>query len=396
MHCYAQNTFTISGKLQDSETGDPLVFATVAIKGEGISTVTNSLGEFDFHFPTQYKDSEIVISMMGYENRVYPVSELMTGSSVNLSLNEAKRYLEEVVITDSLTGPDITRIAVFRISQNFPMEPFLLDGFYRDLKKLAGEYVSLLEAAVKVYDEDYSAPKNKRRLRERVGLTEIRKNLGYDGRWSKYFEQNNLLESLLLQNDVRYHNFPDPSSEYYEDFKRVKITYYNEHRVYVVERNTPNRFTRIYVDTDSYAIIRIEQEELFPNTIIKKKRKVVSKYISEKKIIDFKEYRDKMYVNYMTMESKINWYNEKTGELKFETEIIRELLVNQIYANTNQRINNTEKMRRYGLQYQQNGYNRDFWANYNVIKDTPLNDEIVSDLEKQGTLDEQFEEENKP
>ena len=164
----------------------------------------------------------------------------------------------------------------------------------------------------------------------------------------------------------------------------------------MVERNTPNRFTRIYVDTDSYAVVRIEEEELFPNTIIKKKRKRVSKYVSQKKIIDFREFQKKMYVNYMTMESKINWYIDKTGELDFETEIIQELLINQIYPNTDRRISNTEKMRRYGLQYQQNGYNREFWANYNVIKNTPLNDKIVADLEKKGALDEQFEEDNKP
>lgn len=392
----AQNSFTISGTLQDSDTSEPLVYATIGIKGQSISTVTNSLGEFDFHIPANHRQGIIVVSMMGYENREYPAAELLNASTIFLTLNKATKYLDEIIITDSLSGADITRIAVFRIEQNFPMEPFLLDGFYRDLKKIGGSYFSLLEAAVKIYDEDYVNPKNKRRLRERVGLTAVRKSLGYDSKFTRFFEQDNLLESLLLKNDVRYHSFPDAESDFYEDFKRVKITYYNEHRVYVVERNTPNRFTRIYVDTDSYAIIRIEEEELFPNTIVKKRRKAVSKYISEKKIVDFKEYQESMYVNYMTMESKINWYNEKTGELKFETEIIQELLINQVFANTDQRINNTQKMRRYGLQYQQEGYNKEFWGNYNVIKDTPLNAEIVADLEKQGALDVQFEVEYTP
>ena len=48
-------------------------------------------------------------------------------------------------------------------------------------------------------------------------------------------------------------------------------------------------------------------------------------------------------------------------------------------------------MKRYGLQYQDEDYNREFWENYNVIKDTPLDEKIVADLEAQGKLEEQFE-----
>ncbi len=389
---HAQQMIVVSGTLIDSETEEPLVFATVSIKNESIRTVSNSLGKFDFHIPRQYIDRMLVISMLGYENREVPVRQLVNSDSILFKLNKATQYLEEVVILDSLSGPEIMRIAVLRIEQNFPMEPFLLDGFYRDVKKLGGKYFSLLEAAVKIYDEDYVPPRNKDRLRERVRLMEVRKSMGYDNKWVRYFEQNNLLESLLLENDVRYHNFPDRESDYYKDFKRIKITYYNEHRVFVIERNTPNRFTRMYIDTDTYAIIRIEQEELFPNTVVKKKKRMVSKHVSEKKIVDFKQYRGKMYLNYMTMESKILWLHEKRTNERFETEIHQELLINHIEADTDQRIASTEKMRRYGLQYQETEYNEEFWANYNVIKDTPLNKEIVSDLEeKQGKLEFQFQ-----
>ena len=48
-------------------------------------------------------------------------------------------------------------------------------------------------------------------------------------------------------------------------------------------------------------------------------------------------------------------------------------------------------MKRYGLQYQDMPYNKKFWDNYNVIKDTPLDKEIMKDLEKYGDLNSQFE-----
>ncbi|MEJ2003978.1 MAG: carboxypeptidase-like regulatory domain-containing protein [Cyclobacteriaceae bacterium] len=389
---YGQSSVSVSGTLVDSETGEPLFLATVRVKDESLWTITNTVGKFDFHIPGRYRDRNMVISMMGYENHEVPIRNLIGKDSVLFKLNKATQVLDEVVFTDSLSGPDIVRIALVRIENNYPMNPFLMEGFYRDVKKLGGKYVSLLEAAVKIYDQDYDPPINKDRLRERVALMEVRKSMGYDGKWDRYFEQNNLLESLLLKNDVRYHTYPESESDFYDDFKRIKITYYNEHRVFVVERNTPNRFTRVYVDTDSYAVIRIEQEERFPNAVVKKKKRMVSKHLSEKKIVDFKEYRGKMYLNYMTVDSKILWLHEKKEDYSFETEIHQELLINHIEANTDQRIANTEKMRRYGLQFQETQYNKDFWANYNVIKDTPLNEEIVSDLEEKGKLEFQFEE----
>ena len=86
-------------------------------------------------------------------------------------------------MSDTLTGQDILEIALARIHENYPMKPFLLDAFYRDVKKVGGTYISLLEAAVKIYDEDYREPRNKYKLRERVRLVEVLKSLGYESRF---------------------------------------------------------------------------------------------------------------------------------------------------------------------------------------------------------------------
>jgi hypothetical protein len=69
----------------------------------------------------------------------------------------------------------------------------------------------------------------------------------------------------------------------------------------------------------------------------------------------------------------------------------QQLLINAVHPNTNERIGSTEKMRNYGLQYQDLPYNKEFWDNYNVIKETPIDKKILSDLEKHVPLDKQFE-----
>lgn len=392
----AQKTLTISGKLVDSETEEPIIFASIGIDGKSVGTVSNTVGEFDFHVPYVYKDYNMVIRMLGYTNIQVKISNYAFRDTVVFMMNKSSQVLEEVVIRDSLTGADIVSAAILNIDKNYADQPFMMNGFYRDLKKVGGKYFSLLEAAVKIYDEDYIEPKNKNRLRERVALMEVRKSLGYSNRFTRYFDEYNLLEDLLLHNNIRYRQFPE-EEVFYSSFKRAETTVYNGKRVHVascnfaVPDNQGAMLIKLYVDAESYAIVRMEYKRTFNQEILRKKGDLVSKYISDIKTIDFKEYLGKMYLNLITLESQVNWYDEETNELKFETELQQELLINNIEINPDGRIGRTEKMRRYGLQYQDQNYNKDFWNNYNVIKDTPLDNEIVADLEELGTLEEQFE-----
>ena len=147
----------------------------------------------------------------------------------------------------------------------------------------------------------------------------------------------------------------------------------------------------MFVDRNSYAIIKMDYERRYPENVIRKKVKSVSKYVSDTKSIVFKQHQGKYYLNYIKVISKFNWYNAKTDSLNFQTEMQQELLINKIYPDTKDRISSTRKMKRYGLQYQDEDYNPEFWLNYNVIKDTPLNEKIVADLEALGKLEEQFE-----
>jgi hypothetical protein len=123
-----------------------------------------------------------------------------------------------------------------------------------------------------------------------------------------------------------------------------------------------------------------------------KKKNLISKYVGLKKTLDFRRYQGKMYPNYITVTSRINWYDAKTDEIRFETELFQQLLINRVRANSAERIGSTERMRNYSLQYQDQPYNKKFWENYNVIKETPLDTKILADLEKLAPLEKQFEE----
>ncbi len=378
---------TLSGKAIDTENKEPLPFATIGIKGKSIGTITNLQGEFDFHIPREFQNDLLVINMLGYETYEAPIWTLLGTQALVIEVKKSTLVLNEVLISDSLNGGEILQIALSRIEQNYPMQPYLMDGFYRDLKKVGGDYISLLEAAVKVYDEDYQEPRNKFKLRERVGLLEVRRSIGYASKFTTYFDQDNLLEDLLLHNSVRYRHFPTEEI-FFNSLKREKDSYYNGHEIFVVTHKQ-SYILKVFVEKGTYAIIHTEYESNQEENLTKK-RGLESKFVNLKRIIDFKNYEGRYYLNYITVNSKVNWYNIKTKELKFETELNQSLLINEVFPNTSNRIGTTEKMRNYGLQYQDLPYNKEFWENYNVIKESPLDRKIIEDLERHGPLEKQF------
>lgn len=387
--CGWSQNLTLSGKVIDKDTSEPLIFASVSIKGKPVGTIANFLGEFDFHFSSEYRNDILVISMIGYENFEAPIWSMLNNSPLTITLNKSIVILQEVVVTDSLDAGAIFRIALSRIEQNYPMKPFLLDGFYRDIKKIGGTSIALLEAAVKIYDENYAEPRNKNKLRERVRLVEVRKSLGYENKFNTYFGESNLLEDLLLHNNIRYRI--DDNDELVNNMFRENDSYYNGHEIYVL--SYAGHFNlKVFVDKTDYSIIHLEHQVDHEGADLARKKNLISKFLGQKKIIDFRRYKGKMYLNYISVTSVERWYDRESGVLKFETELFQHLLINHVNPDPLREITSTEKMKNYGLQYQNYPYNKEFWARYNVIKQTPLDKKITEDLEKVAPLEKQFEE----
>ena len=377
---------TLSATVEDGQTQEPLPYASVGIKGKSIGTITNLQGQFDFHFPAEYRNEILVISMLGYENFEAPIWSLLDSKVTVIPMPRSTTVLKEIEVRDSLSGGEILRLALERIEENCPMDPFLLKGFYRDVKKVGGTYIALLEAAVEIYDENYTEPRNKSKLRERVKLLEVRKSVGYDNKFTSYFGQKNLLEDLLLHNNIRYRQI-DTQADLFANTTREEDSYYNGSETFVII-NREGFYLKMYVNKVDYSISHLQFEISGEND--ERKKNLVSKFVSYKKTIDFKRFDGKMYLNYISVVSHEKWYDQ-ANQLQFETELAQNLLVNEVQPKTAERITSTEKMRNYGLQYQDYPYNKPFWDNYNVIKETPVDRKVVEDLEKVAPLDKQFE-----
>jgi len=93
---YSQNNITISGYVDESESGEKLIGATIYDLKSGKGTISNDYGFFSLTIP---KDSvKIRVSYIGYITQIfedYPISDI----NQNFSLND--RMLEEVEILSS-------------------------------------------------------------------------------------------------------------------------------------------------------------------------------------------------------------------------------------------------------------------------------------------------------
>ncbi|MFM7429935.1 MAG: hypothetical protein ACKO1F_08560 [Flammeovirgaceae bacterium] len=73
-------------------------------------------------------------------------------------------------------------------------------------------------------------------------------------------------------------------------------------------------------------------------------------------------------MNFILLNWKVGWYDEETQKLKFETELIRQFLVNKVILDVKDRITLLNRLKCYSLHYQDNEYNEKFCDNYDVIK----------------------------
>lgn len=106
---FAQNTGTVSGKVTDKQNGEPLIGATVSVKGTNAYVVTDNNGSFTLTNVKSGKNT-IIISYTGFAEMVQIVT-VSGGATANADamLSVSNRPGEEVVVTASKRPEKITR-----------------------------------------------------------------------------------------------------------------------------------------------------------------------------------------------------------------------------------------------------------------------------------------------
>ena len=121
----AQPSYTLKGTVND-ENGDPLPLVHIFLTASKRGTVTNNDGEFALKFSGN--EDVLTVSYIGYETQSIKVDR--NTELLKIQLKPSILQLNEVVV-NSLSAAGLLKRAIEKIPENYPLEPFLLQSYYR-------------------------------------------------------------------------------------------------------------------------------------------------------------------------------------------------------------------------------------------------------------------------
>lgn len=437
----------VKGVIKDSNSKEPLPFATVRIKGTSKGVVSNEIGEFLLNLSTLGADETLEISYIGYYSKEVKIPTF-PGKVLNIEMEQDIVQLQEIEIMPK-DPTVILKEAIDKIEINYQTTPFGYEAYYRELVKVDSTFVKYADAAAYIYNYGYhqknpsqslyaftspnrvfSFPesagqffphyKSKRvkiiEARASDNLQVIQSQMGiYD------FEQFNIsngLQKTIASDYVKGPNiFLNPDKWQFYDFELDDYESYIGKRVYVIKFEPKGKNLKkatvsgtVYIDIESSAIIAYELEA--PEELQKKLRKVSwikfvaklpKKYretyggkagfkrtmtdYNHKVKVEFQEHQGKWYLSSIRNIGQYHNYGTLLDDIWFET--TRELVINQVITDKVPEIPEKERFSGHLFDYPIS-YSPRFWENYNSILPTEIFSDALQDLEKEKSLDEQF------
>lgn len=390
LFCNGQTFITISGKIIDHQTQEVLAYASIAVEGSSLGTIANASGNFIIHIPKAAGGGILHVSMLGYESWETSISAINSGEPLLIQLKSAAALLPEVVVKDSLTAKQILKRAYDRLSKNYTSRPYQQEGFYREIQKAEGKYVSLIEAAVLIDSRGVMSKSH-----DRIKLNQLRKSLGFETPHVPFWDSYNLLVGFLSQDFVKHKK---RSLIKHKDSYRKENTFIDGVPVYVIVVNEQQHFwlNTLYIRCDDYAIIRFE-ENYDRNHDGERSWKVETNvtakaYPQLKKLaVTYTPINGQYFPERCAMTFHAIYKDGLTGKQLLDFEIDHQFVVtNRIFDRIIEIRNEEVVSSAVSLKKIPNKYDSAFWTNYNMIRETPLDSLIRKDLESQMKLEDQF------
>ncbi|MGI9542392.1 MAG: carboxypeptidase-like regulatory domain-containing protein, partial [Cyclobacteriaceae bacterium] len=310
--------YSLSGKTKDAQTGKPIPFVNVWITGSSYGTSTNIDGDFEMKIGTKWlgQGHTISLSSIGYNSQQLTLDQMDLSANQLINLEPTATSLSEVVIQGKRKKKEVKQArllvqkALAKIPKNYVAQPYLANTFYRHYCSENDDYVRLIEAALDIY-----SPRNNFEYRtlpdDRLAfkVTQLRRSFDFTESAKVYHPSISI--NYLLSNDFTsfdYHNpLKSELSDY--DFYISDTTYLDQEPVIRVQfepNQGPEQTGKItysgtlFILENDLAFIRAEIEE------VKNKRLLTdSIYSATGKIVTFKEYRNKYYLDRVTSDLRV-------------------------------------------------------------------------------------------
>ncbi len=144
---------TIKARVLDAQSGNPLPFAGVILKGTGKGISANADGLFSFKVPAIHINDTLKISYMGYASRYLPVS-YFPDATMDIFMDIETKSLSEVVVR-SYNPLGVLISAIASIPNLYPQHPAQHTSFYREGVFKNEDLLNYSEAIFNIYKTPY-------------------------------------------------------------------------------------------------------------------------------------------------------------------------------------------------------------------------------------------------
>lgn len=98
----------LKGMIRDQNSHERLSYASIGLFNKPVGTLTDSTGYFHIKFGTEYKNDSLQISMVGYNNKMIAVNQLLQEpSATTIYISQKPTLLKEIVFSNHKTQTTI-------------------------------------------------------------------------------------------------------------------------------------------------------------------------------------------------------------------------------------------------------------------------------------------------
>ncbi len=367
-----------SGVVVDSQSGNPLVFASLTVDNTNISTITNAEGEFLLKVPETIKDATITVSFLGYHRKTIALSELKESNN-RIALDATVTKLSEIHINLPKDAKTLVLKALSKKSENNLNEHVLMTAFYRETIKKRRKNVSLAEAIVNVYKQPYSSLK-----RDYIKLYKARKSTDYSKLDTVALKLQGGPFNTLYVDMMKYPEYmftPENINQY--AFSFAPSTTIGERPVYVIafkQRDDiiePLYYGKLFIDYKTLALtsavynLNVKNKELSEKLFVKRKPKDVKVYPTKASYrVDYREKGGKWYYGYSNVQLTFK-VNRKGKLFNSVYSLTSEMAITDWEIDTlNEKVKHKDRLRpSIIISDEASGFSDpEFWGAYNVIE----------------------------
>ncbi len=382
-----------SGEIIDSQSKDPLVFATLSLDGTNISTVTNTEGKFSLKVPKDIVDGNLTVSFLGYKTTVIALN-LLKEDKNRIALDVLVTELPEVSLTAPKDAEGLVRETLKRKGENYFNESTVMTAFYRETIKKRRTNVSLSEAVVNIYKMPYSSDR-----KDAMELYKARKSTDYNRLDTLALKLQGGPFNTLYVDVMKYpeYIFTDETiSDYIFSFENS--TRIDGHLIYVVnfkqrsDIEDPLYKGKLFIDAEKKILtsavfsLNITDKDKAAALFVRKKPADVRVWPTDVAYrVDYREKNGKWYYGYsnVLLEFKVDW---KHRFFNSTYTLTSEMAVTDWEKNlTQDKLTNREKIKTSMiLSDEASGFSDpDFWGAYNIIEPEKSIQSAIKKIQRQ-------------